>query len=79
MFVAAGDEHDANHQAKEQKSNIGELSQLRKDHSSYPEPLPVFALVTPASAGQIASDAGQFTTKSEGHVLIFRTSGDLTD
>jgi len=30
MFVAAGDEHDADHQAQEQKSNIGELSELRE-------------------------------------------------
>jgi hypothetical protein len=58
MFVAAGDEHDANHQAQEQKSNIGELSQLGEDHTSYSEPLPVFTHVPPASAGQIASDAG---------------------
>jgi hypothetical protein len=69
MFVAAGDENDANHQAQEQKSNIGELSRLREDHTSYSEPLPVFMHVPPASAGQIASDDGQFTTKSEGQVL----------
>ena len=70
MFVAARDEHDANHQAQEQKSNIGELGQLRDDHTSYSESLPVFTHVPPAGAGQIASDVGQITTKSVGHVAL---------
>src|SRR5277367_1036819 len=42
MIVAAGDEHDAHHQAQKQKSNIGEWSQLREGHTSSSEPLSVF-------------------------------------
>jgi len=39
MIVAAGDEHDANHQAQEEQREIAELSQLRKRHPWHSAPV----------------------------------------
>jgi hypothetical protein len=37
MFVAAGDEYDADHEAQEKKRDVGEASQFREGHASYSE------------------------------------------
>lgn len=39
MVVAASDEHEADHKAREEKSNICELSPLRESHTNYSEAL----------------------------------------
>jgi hypothetical protein len=35
MFPAAGEEHDSNHEAQQEKSKIREAGQLRKEHAGY--------------------------------------------